>query len=69
MFKKSGPIKSRVLAIIENRIDEAEIQYLNGCDRIDSEADAQVEEIYEKADAEKSNLATELVTSILGKVI
>ena len=57
LFTKS-PIKARVMKAITERIQKAEVQYVEKCVEIDQEAEQK-----------KSDMADALVTGIIGKIL
>jgi len=68
-FGKPNVIKKRVMAVIESRIQEAETQYEQGCEKFDNEAAVEVAKVYEARDNAKLMLSDQLVHGIIGKVL
>lgn len=65
---KSGVIRKRVLAAVEGRIEDGQVEYDRECEQIDADVNDSVQRIYENAHRNKEGLGNRIVNRILRAV-
>lgn len=64
-----NPIRSRVMAVLNSRIADAESEYQTRCSIIDEETDKQLKIVEERRTSRKEAQAVELVNDLVGRFI
>ena len=66
--KPSGIIRNRIMEVIEEKIEGAEDEYNDKCENLEEKYTGDMELLSRNLDRNKSKVADELVSDILGKV-
>lgn len=64
-----NPIRSRVLAVLNKRIDDAEAEFKVACTVIDENAEMAHEKIEQQKEMDKEERADRLVRDIVNRVV
>ena len=64
-FTKDNTISRKVMEVVQARIVAAQARYDEGCEKIDEDAAAKIEEIQNKAVSDRDALAENLASSVL----